>query len=844
MSVPRERRPSWDEPARNPDDGPVLRLAVEGPLDSLAEGDRRRLMSRSGGVDEEVREGVREILDQVRDGGDATLREAARRWDGAEVDEVTIPRERWRQALESLEPSLVDALETAAGAIRRFHRAQSPRPLEIRPRPGIVLGRRPEPLRCVGVYAPGGRAAYPSSVLMTVIPARTAGVGEVVVCSPPQPDGLPHPGVLAACELAGADRLFAAGGAAAVAALAFGTESVPRVDKVVGPGNVWVTEAKRQLAGTIESDCLAGPSEVLVVADETADPEIVALEMMAQAEHDPGACAVLVTSSTGLADRSRQALSRLLPRQPRAHTVAAALASHGAILTAPDLDAALEFAAEYAPEHLLLLVREPRSMLHRVRAAGAVFLGPASSVVFGDYVSGTNHVLPTGGRARASSGLSTGDFVRWSSWQQIDPEAAADLAEATGILAEAEGLGGHALAARARRSPRPGATIAPSPTNGSASGQTPAGVDLPRRSSYLRLRRYDPGRSPVELDLSDNTNLFGRPPAADGALGSLTPADLGRYPQVYSGPLKECLAELHDIDPACIVTGCGSDDLIDSAIRAFCEPGDRVAFPDPTFSMLPAFAHMNGAEPVSVPLGADFALDAPGLAGSDARVIYVCRPNNPTGNAFDRDLVKSLATASGTVLLVDEAYADFADDDLLDWAPGSGRALVLRTLSKAWGLAGLRVGYAVGPSRIVEEVEKSRGPYKVGGVAEAVATAVVREDAGWVREIVERVRENRERLSAALADGGLRAWPSAANFLLMEAPGGDAAATVEALRRHGVGVRGFPGLSGVGDCIRVTVGPWPSMERFLEALGAVGEGPADDTVEDPGDTEGEETPNG
>lgn len=804
MSATGDRWPS----AAGPDDGTALHLAFEGSVDSLDAADRRRLLSRSGGITaEEVRRSVADTLDEVRTRGDAALLEAARRWDDAEMERVEVPRERWRRALETIDDSLTAALRQAAEAITEFHRALRPRPVEVRPRPGLVLGRRPEPLRRVGAYAPGGRAAYPSSVLMTVIPARTAGVSEVVVCSPPGPDGSPLPGVLAACELAGADRLFAIGGAGAVAALAFGTESVPPVEKVVGPGNVWVTEAKRQLAGVIESDCLAGPSEVLVVADETADPELVALEMMAQAEHDPEACAVLVTASTDVARRSRRALSRLLGRQPRRQTVAEALASHGAVLTAPDLAAALEFASEYAPEHLLLLVREPREALERVRSAGAVFLGSGSSVVFGDYVSGTNHVLPTGGRARASSGLSTADFVRWTSWQQIDPQVAGELADPARVLAEAEGLGGHALAAQARRA------MADENVPAARAGT----ADVPRRSSYLQLRRYDPGRLPVELDLSDNTNLFGRPPAAAKALGSLGSVDLGRYPSVYASRLKEVLAGLHEINPECIATGCGSDDLIDSAIRAFCEPEERVAFPDPTFSMLPDFARMNGAEPVGVPLAVGFALDTDGLMASGARVVYVCRPNNPTGNAFERDPVQSLASVPATVLLIDEAYADFADDQLLDWAPGSGRALVLRTLSKAWGLAGLRVGYAVGPPPVVEEVEKSRGPYKVGGVAEAVATSVLREDGSWVRETVARVRENRARLARALADRGLHAWPSAANFVLVETPAG-AESVVAALRRRGVGVRGFPDLPQSGDCVRVTVGPWPLMERFLAVL--------------------------
>jgi histidinol-phosphate aminotransferase len=274
------------------------------------------------------------------------------------------------------------------------------------------------------------------------------------------------------------------------------------------------------------------------------------------------------------------------------------------------------------------------------------------------------------------------------------------------------------------------------------------------------------------------------------------------------------------VDPACITTGCGSDDVIDSALRAFSAPDDTVAYPDPTFGMVPIFSHMNALRPVAVPLLADFRLDAGALLETRAPITYICRPNNPTGTQFDRPAVERICRESAGVVLIDEAYADYSDDDVVACAVQSGRALVLRTLSKAYGLAGLRVGYAVGPARLIAEVEKSRGPYKVSGLAERAALAILRRDRAWVLARVAQVRANRLRLLGELSGRGVTTWESAANFLLLKVPG-SAGDWNRRLRDRGVAVRPFAGLTGAGDCIRVSVGPWPLMQRFLAAFDEV-----------------------
>ena len=424
-----------------------------GACAALSANDRCALFERTALLgDDGVRVRTATIIARVRRNGDAALRELAAELDGVTLDALEVPRKRCTAALDALDPALRRAMERSANNVRRVHQAFLPVALETESEPGIVVGRRPDALGRVGVYAPGGRAAYPSSVLMGVIPARVAGVAEIVVCSPPTREtGLPSDVVLAAAALAGADRVFALGGAGAIAAMAYGTESVPRVDRIVGPGNAYVAEAKIQVASAVAIDSPAGPSELLVLADGSADPVLVAREMLAQAEHDPLAAVVAVVIGEALAHAVLEALNALIPSQPRVEIVVAALKGQGAVVWANSLDRAIEFANQYAAEHLLLVVESPDTVLDRLRNAGTVFVGSFASVAFGDYMTGANHVLPTGGLARSYSGLSTLDFVRWTTYQRVSRLAAARLADDVGVFADAERLGGHAMAARAWR---------------------------------------------------------------------------------------------------------------------------------------------------------------------------------------------------------------------------------------------------------------------------------------------------------------------------------------------------------------------------------------------------------
>lgn len=422
-------------------------LRHTGALRSLSVDDIKGILDRAPIAESDVGVTTSAIIRDVRQRGDRALFELAKRFDAATIESLEVPPLEREKALNSLEPAVRRAMDRAAGNIASVHRASLPLAMETEPEPGVRIGRRPDPLERVGVYAPGGRAAYPSSVLMGVIPARVAGVGEVILCSPPDSTGSPASVVLAAAQLAGVDRVFAVGGAGAIAAMAFGTKTIPRVDRIVGPGNQYVAEAKLQVVNAVAIDAPAGPTELLVIADDSADPQWVATELVAQAEHDPLACVVAICLGGQMAEQLIECLDRILATLPRAGVVAQALVCQGAVLSAGSIDEALDFASAYAPEHLLLAVGNADALLPRVRNAGTVFVGGNTSVAFGDYMTGANHVLPTGGLARAYSGLSVLDFFRWTTYQRIDRAAASRLARDTRAFALAEGLSGHALAA-------------------------------------------------------------------------------------------------------------------------------------------------------------------------------------------------------------------------------------------------------------------------------------------------------------------------------------------------------------------------------------------------------------
>lgn len=397
-----------------------------------------------------VADAVADIIADVRKGGDAALKRYCRQFDRAELTALEVSAAEFDAALEQVDAEFLRVLRDAAANIRRFHARQKRAGFIVEGDRGALLGQRVIPIEKVGLYVPGGTASYPSTVLMDAIPAKIAGCAQLVMATPPGPDGRIAAPILAAARIAGVDRVFKMGGAQAIAALAYGTESVPRVDKIVGPGNAYVAEAKRQVFGQVSIDMIAGPSEILVVADGKSDPRVVAADMLSQAEHDRLASAVLVTDSAELAQSVRDELERQLAVLPRQDIARASIDANGKIIVADSLDAAVEIANAIAPEHLELCVDHPFDYLEKVKNAGSVFLGRNCPEALGDYFAGPNHTLPTSGTARFSSPLSVDDFVKKSQFIYYPAEAMQAVARDVALFAAQEGLDGHARSALSR----------------------------------------------------------------------------------------------------------------------------------------------------------------------------------------------------------------------------------------------------------------------------------------------------------------------------------------------------------------------------------------------------------
>lgn len=414
--------------------------------------DLENIFSRSAETSD-VEEDVKRIISDVRENGDAALMRYCEKFDGARISCIEVSSEQIDAAFESVDSGFIEIMRQAAENIRSFHFRQLRSGFMMSEKPGVVMGQRIVPIEKVGLYVPGGTAALPSSLLMNCIPAKIAGCREICVMTPPS-GGEVSPVILAAARIAGADRVFRSGGAQAIAALAYGTESVPAVDKIVGPGNAYVAEAKRQVYGRVAIDMIAGPSEILIVADSSCDPACAAADLLSQAEHDKRASAVLVTDSAGLAEAVSREIEIQLQSLPRRDIARVSIDNNGKIIVVDSLDEAMEISNRIAPEHLELCVDDPFGLLGAVRNAGSVFLGKNCPEALGDYFAGTNHVLPTGGTARFFSPLSVDDFVKKFQYTYYTDQALSEVADRIACFAENEGLSGHARSVLSRKIPR------------------------------------------------------------------------------------------------------------------------------------------------------------------------------------------------------------------------------------------------------------------------------------------------------------------------------------------------------------------------------------------------------
>ena len=422
-------------------------------IDNLRPDQYQDILKRSRTDITSILDEVREIVKDVRENGEQVFLDYYRKEYKSDLTlkDLEVCKEEVAEAYRHVDSKVIDALNLAAQNITKFHQAQIEREMwSVDIANGILAGRMTTPLEKVGAYIPGGRASYPSTVLMTLLPAKVAGVKEIIACSPPGKGMAIAPATLVAADIAGPVRFFKVGGPWAIASMAYGTKTIPRVDKIVGPGNKYVTAAKTTVFGEVDIDSPAGPSEGMVLADKTGDADLIAIDLLSQAEHDPDSAAILVTPSDDLAAAVSESINKRLPELPRREILDSSLARYSCILIARDMDQAIDFVNEYAPEHLEIMTQDPFTTLNKIRNAGSIFLGPFSPISAGDYASGTNHVLPTGQSARMFSGLSIDDFIKKPTFQYLSKEGLSLLRDAVVTLAEAEGLPLHAQAIRER----------------------------------------------------------------------------------------------------------------------------------------------------------------------------------------------------------------------------------------------------------------------------------------------------------------------------------------------------------------------------------------------------------
>ena len=805
------------------------------------------VLAYSAEVDAEVESSVTAILADVRTRGDAAVLEYTRRFDGSRATSLgalEVERRDLFAALDALPKAQRSALESAAARIRDFHERQ----LEVagkgwryRDSDGNLLGQKVTPLDRVGIYVPGGKAAYPSSVLMSALPAKVAGVGEIVMVAPMPVHGGGstetgagrNPLVLAAAAIAGVDRVFAIGGAQAIGALAYGTESIPAVHKITGPGNAYVASAKRRVFGTVGIDMIAGPSEILVLADGSTPPDWVAMDLFSQAEHDELAQSILLCPDAAYIERVLEAMNRFLPTMPRRELIRASLEGRGALVLTRSMDEACEISNRIAPEHLEVSASDPHRWEPLLRHAGAIFLGAFTSESLGDYCAGPNHVLPTSGTARFSSPLGVTDFQKRTSLIEVSERGAAVLGPIAAVLAKGEGLAAHARAAELRQ--EEGVHPAPASSPREATGRGGANAMATTAERIAAVVRQDvksmhayaiqPSAGLVKLDAMENP--FRLPEPLQQALGErLGRVAINRYPVACVADVVAALSRYVTLPAGCaLMLGNGSDELISLLALACDLPGATVLAPVPGFVMYEMSAKLQGLRFVGVPLTPTFELDEPAMLVAiethRPAITYLAYPNNPTANLFDEGAVERVVDAVGRqsgLLVFDEAYQPFSSRTWMDRLGTLPHVLVMRTLSK-FGLAGVRLGYLAGPAAIVAEIDKVRPPYNISAL-NAEATLFALEHADEFARQAAVLRGERAHLLAALhALPGVEAFPSEANMILVRVA--DGSAVFEAMKRRGILVKNVQPLhSLLHDCLRLTVGTPEENSLMIDALRA------------------------
>lgn len=797
-----------------------------------------RLLHWSPEQDQGIEQAVSAILADVQARGDEALMDYTRRFDRLEVHEAAglrLSRAELQAALDGLPAAERQALERAADRIRRYHEHQRTSSWMYTEADGTRLGQRVLPLDRVGLYVPGGKAAYPSSVLMNAIPAQVAGVKELVMVVP-TPDGVRNPAVLAAACLAGIQEVYTIGGAQAVAALAYGTRSIRPVDKIVGPGNAYVAEAKRRVFGTVGIDMIAGPSEILVVSDGSVPADWVAVDLFSQAEHDEMAQAILISPDAAFLDAVAEAIARLLPGQPRRAVIGKSLADRGALIHVRSMQEAAELVNRVAPEHLELAVRDVDGLLADIRHAGAIFMGRWGCEALGDYCAGPSHVLPTMRTPRFSSPLGVYDFQKRSSLIEPSATGADHLAKVAATLARAEGLEAHAQSAEYRL----GGDAHQAAAGAVSPARIAARVERHVRPDVQRMAAYHVADATDAIKLDAMENPWRLPGALQAELAQrLAALAINRYPSgnTYTA-LKQAIARHDGLDGIDgLVLGNGSDELISLLCQLVAQPGATIMAPAPSFVMYEMGARLAGVGFVPVPLRPDFSLDREAMLQAiethRPALVFLAYPNNPTGNLFDADDVRAILQATDGLVVLDEAYAPFAGGaSWLSQLPAWPNLAVMRTCSK-WGLAGARIGYLASAPAWAAQLDKIRPPYNISVLDAETACFAFQHHADFDQQTRALCTERQtlvQRLQALLGPQGLsHVYPTAANFVLVRLAGGQGDASgpsratrvAAAMRAAGVLIKDASRMHpALAECLRLTVGAPEENEAMLQALAA------------------------
>ena len=797
-----------------------------------------RLLHWSPEQDQGIEQAVSAILADVQVRGDEALMDYTRRFDRLDVHKAAglrLSQAELQAALDGLPALERQALERAAERIRRYHEHQRTSSWMYTEADGTRLGQRVLPLDRVGLYVPGGKAAYPSSVLMNAIPAQVAGVKELVMVVP-TPDGVRNPAVLAAACLAGIQEVYTIGGAQAVAALAYGTRSIRPVDKIVGPGNAYVAEAKRRVFGTVGIDMIAGPSEILVVSDGSVPADWVAVDLFSQAEHDEMAQAILISPDAAFLDAVAEAIARLLPGQPRRAVIGKSLADRGALIHVRSMQEAAELVNRVAPEHLELAVRDVDGLLADIRHAGAIFMGRWGCEALGDYCAGPSHVLPTMRTPRFSSPLGVYDFQKRSSLIEPSATGADYLAKVAATLARAEGLEAHAQSAEYRL----GGDAHQAAAGTVSPARIAARVERHVRPDVQRMAAYHVADATDAIKLDAMENPWRLPGALQAELAQrLAALAINRYPSgnTYTA-LKQAIARHDGLDGIDgLVLGNGSDELISLLCQLVAQPGATIMAPAPSFVMYEMGARLAGVGFVPVPLRPDFSLDREAMLQAiethRPALVFLAYPNNPTGNLFDADDVRAILQATDGLVVLDEAYAPFAGGaSWLSQLPAWPNLAVMRTCSK-WGLAGARIGYLASAPAWAAQLDKIRPPYNISVLDAETACFAFQHHADFDQQTRALCTERQtlvQRLQALLGPQGLsHVYPTAANFVLVRLAGGQGDATglsratrvAAAMRTAGVLIKDASRMHpALAECLRLTVGAPEENEAMLQALAA------------------------